>query len=330
MTLSSIPVSGSVPTGGYDLAVGPGDEAFALALGDLQIIIRSRDTEWITQAAQRYGSFVLPLDDPPATPTFCLDYQVLSQDIPSPEVLCRARRQGLRAHRHGSRVTVQGDGFEGQWFLDEGRLQMSGPRATYPLDLVAQALWYAEQPSALIVHAAAFREGPWAWLCAGPSGSGKSTLASLFPDRALSDELVGVLVGGDERDATGKGTEVVALPFWSGCPGRFPLAAVHCLRHRGHLEEADVESGNGTHLPEAHIRRLLEPRLALRALRGQISWPTWDAAAMTRCLEALGRLIETVDVYELAFSPRADVWPHLAVGCRESCFQESFSRESVR
>jgi hypothetical protein len=56
---------------------------------------------------------------------------------------------------------------------------------------------------------------------------------------------------------------------------------------------------------------------ALQRLRRQIAWPTWDAAAMGRCLEALAQLLETVPVDELAFSPSASVWTQLSGGEEE-------------
>lgn len=280
-------------------------DPFLLTLGDLAVVVRSADRPWLSMARQRYGSFATAPEASAAVPDVVLDYRVRGEAVPSPDVLCRARRHGLRSTRDGEHIALRGDGFTGTWLPRTGRLQLSGPRATYPLDLVAQALWYEQRPGALIVHASAFSDGRRGWLCAGPSGSGKSTLAAMFPRRALADELVGLWVHGDGASADRfSSVDLVALPFWSGRPGRVPLAAVHRLRHFG---------SRGTTEGSDHQRRRLSPGEAFAGLRGQVSWPTWDPRAMAHCLDALGRLVEIVPVHELAFSPLPSVWPYLAV-----------------
>lgn len=270
-----------------------------IVLGDVTLCLHSSDRRWLEQAAQRYGAFAAPAvtsgvadGASEATATWRVDYEVCGHRTPTPDTLRRARQHGLHLRGDGPRRAVIGHDFRGLWLADERRIEVAGPRAIYPVDLLLQAVWYEVLPTSLILHAAALHDGPRAWLCAGPSGAGKSTLAQLFPNRSVADELVAV-VGVDE--AVGGPFELVALPFWSARPGRFSLPAVHCLEHHGQ--------------PGSHRRRRLTPRRAVAKLRGQVAWPTWDAAAMGRCLETLARLIETLPVYALAFSPQVDVWP---------------------
>ncbi len=288
----------------------PVDGSFAdgcersLSLGNVDVAICSSDDGWLEQVSVRYGGFLVA--GMPAPGAIRLDYHVEGEEEPSPEALRDARLGGLQSQAvegtmAGACVEFRGVGFRAFWQLAAGHLEIWGPRAVYPMDLLLQALWYGCHPHALIVHATALSDGTSGWLCAGASGSGKSTLAALLPERAMADELVGVLVEAGP-------SELVALPFWTARPARVPLCAVHCLRHR-----QDIEIPDGG----PHLRRRLGVPEALQHLRRQIAWPTWDAAAMARCLETLGRVLEMVPVYELAFSPRAGVWPHV-IECEEA------------
>ena len=274
---------------------------FGLAVGDVPLRVHCSDALWRRQMASRYGEFMARFDASRlAVRPLHVDYRVEGEGAPSPQDLCRGRLAGLRSRCVGSSgdVELSGDGFVARWRRSEGRIEVRGPRAAYPLDLLLQAVWYDGHQQALIVHAAALSDGTSGWLCAGPSGSGKSTLAGLFPRRAMADELVGVSFDSGRP-------ELVALPFWTGRPGRVPLRAVCCLRHR-----QSVPSPQGG----AHLRRRLVSTEALQRLRHQIAWPTWDAAAMGRCLDALAQLLATVPVYELAFSPSTCVWSQLSGG----------------
>lgn len=271
----------------------------SLSLGNVHIAIDSTDDAWLEQVTLRYGGFLAPLA--PGSKVIHLVFHVRDGPELSPEALRDARLHGLWPHggaEHPLAATVElrGDGFHAHWRRAQRRIEVWGPRAVYPLDLLLQALWYACHPHALIVHAAALSDGSSGWLCPGPSGCGKSTLAALLPERALADELVGVWLHGGQA-------EMVALPFWTARPGRVGLRAIHCLRHRQTVETTDEAP---------HMRRPMGTAEALQSLRGQIAWPTWDTAAMARSLETLARLLETVPVYELAFSPTPSVWSSLS------------------
>lgn len=258
----------------------------------MTVQVTGSDGAWLDQARQRYGAFARPMSrcwfkeaSAEGAAPWELHYEVQDGPSLSPDALCRGRRHGL----HASPGALVGQDFTARRQPTTRQVEVAGPAAIYPLDLLLQALWYSSRPQSLILHAAALHDGRRAWLCPGPSGSGKSTLVSLSPDRALGDELVAVEV------AEG-GFDLVALPFWAATPGRYPLAAVCCLRH---------QSGDGK---PPHTRRRLTGAEALARLRGQVSWPTWDAAAMVQCLEVLGQLVESMPVDELAFTPRPDVW----------------------
>lgn len=273
------------------------EHGLVLTIGALAIRVTSWDRAWFEQALQRYGAFARPLGDTTSLDPVLdgesqweLHYEVRGGAVSTPEDLCQARRHGLHA---GPDSTWTGRDFAARWRPSTGRVEVIGPPAIYPLDLLLQALWYSSRPDSLIVHAAALQDGRRGWLFAGPSGIGKSTLVSLCAEHAMGDELVAV-------EARSDGFDLVALPFWRAQPGRYPLAAVCCLQHRA----------TGVEAP--HARRRLTQADALARLRGQVSWPTWDASAMVTCLEVLGRLIESMPVDELAFTPQPDVWEFLA------------------
>lgn len=284
----------AVPPAGTPRAMS--GDGFLLEVGTMAAQVTSNEGSWLDSALQRYGAFARPNPQRPdeggtgeGGRPWVVHYEVLDGAPPTPEDLCQARRHGLHA---GSESTWMGQGFSACRQPSSRRVDAVGPAAIYPLDLLLQALWYVSRPSSLIMHAAALQDGHRGWLCAGPSGSGKSTLVSLCSDRAMGDELVAV-------EATGDGFDLVALPFWRARPGRHALAGVCSLRHRG--KDA---------VPP-HIRRRLTRSEALARLRGQVSWPTWDSGAMVKCLDVLGRLVESMPVDELAFTPQPDVWEFL-------------------
>jgi hypothetical protein len=126
----------------------------------------------------------------------------------------------------------------------------------------------------------------------GPSGSGTSTLASLSPHPVLSDELVAV--------TPGPPFGVARTGFWgtlgqgNAPDGTFPLAAL-----------LELEKG-----PRCRFDRLT----SLAALRRLLTVtlvppgpPLWSAA-----LDVLGRLVASVPVLRMAWSPASPPWADLA------------------
>ena len=129
----------------------------------------------------------------------------------------------------------------------------------------------------------------------GVSGAGKSTLAALAPGAVLSDELVAVVPGAP--------FSLAASGHWGTLQGRartdiVPLRAL-------------VELAKG---PSFRLERL-GPREAVRRLAGVTMVPPspalWNAA-----LAVAGRLVTTVPVYRMTWSPEAPPWEELSVALR--------------
>jgi hypothetical protein len=124
----------------------------------------------------------------------------------------------------------------------------------------------------------------------GPSGAGKSTLAASFDGPLLSDELVAVAGEPPQLWGTGFWGELDAGSRW---PTSAPLAGLV------QLVKGEVFS----------IERL-EVSLARRRLLAAVLVPLetrlWSAA-----LAALGRLVQAVPVYAMAWTPSTPPWAEL-------------------
>lgn len=179
-------------------------------------------------------------------------------------------------------------GVEGR--LAPGRIEITGPLATYPLDAALIAQWALAGRDAVVVHGALLADGDRGWLCTGPSGVGKTTLAALLPEHARCDELVGL-----RRETRAEFPELVAysLPFWRGRPSRVVLDGVHFLRHE-----------------REHRRRPLSPARAFARLRTQVLWPNGPAATLAGAFRTVTALAE-LPCHVLGFRPDRGVWHHV-------------------
>ncbi len=258
-------------------------DAGCFDFGEVAVAVGSESRDWVRLVRQRYDSFATG-----QAPELRITYSVDDPRPPTPDFLYAARQQPLRARRRGSRLLAAGASFKMELDRRRGAARLTGRLATYPVDHLIQALWYETHDSGLIFHAAALAGDGAGWLLSGPSGSGKSTLAGLFPKHAMCDELAAVrLEGGSPR--------LTALPFWTGRKGSVPLAAIYLLRH-----------------DRRHRRRRLSPGEAVRRLRRQVVWPTFDPDALRRAFTALFDLLGQVPVWELGFRPEPEVWHVLA------------------
>lgn len=121
--------------------------------------------------------------------------------------------------------------------------------------------------------------------CFGPSGAGKSTLAATWSGPVLSDEQVALLDAPPRLAGSG---------FWGSFEGvRAPAAPLAAL----------IELAKG---PAFECTRLA-PALALRRLLGVLLVPP-QADLWSRALANLGRLVQSVPVYRLAWHPSAPPW----------------------
>lgn len=255
-----------------------------LSLGPLRLRLHG-SSRWLDLARQRYDTFVVQ-SAPPGPDEIRVDYEA-GPEGPSAEELdeCMLRPLDMRLRSgvwHLSAAGVTGS-------MDERRIRLQGPLATFPLDSAMIALWSLVcGPNAAIVHGALLANEDRGWLCTGPSGVGKSTLAGLLPRRALCDELTGVRIESGELVAYG-------LPFWRGRPGRRQLEGVHFLEHG--LE---------------HELRRLSPDEAFGRIHSQILWPSWSETALEGAFRVAASLAG-LPCGVLSFRPEPSVWRQLAV-----------------
>ena len=266
--------------------------ASPIQIADWRFELISENEQWLDMAAARFRDFLSSrkIDCESRDPASCrhvdIEYRVVA-GAPSADELHRNRAVALDGERRGRILLLRGAEFRACIQLSPPRIQISGPLAVYPLDLVFRA-FMIEADGSLVFHAAAVEDQGKAWLLTGPSGSGKSTFASLFPNRAVCDEMAAV------RRQNGR-LELVSLPFWSGRSAVAPLEAVLFLRHG-----------------RSNRRHPLDRAKALERLRRQVFWPTWQARSITHTLDQLADLIESTPVDDLFFRPDRSVWRQLS------------------
>ena len=160
----------------------------------------------------------------------------------------------------------------------------------------------------LPIHAAGVATPAGAVVFFGPSGAGKSTIASTAPYPVLSDEFVVVAAARGRFEAAASG-------FWGTLDGgRAPRGFVP-LRALVELEKG-----------RAYDLRRLSRREALVRLLGVITVPVssivWSAA-----LGVLGRVLEEVPVYRMAWTPARPPWEELRAALNRDVASE-FSTQS--
>ena len=233
-----------------------------LRLAGLSLQVLSEDAAWLGDVKQRFGDFVGG----------------------GPGEFRIVYRLGRPRKRHGNPLFCW-PGFEAEVDLSSRTAVCRGPAAVGHLELFLQRLLAVVLEDGLVLHGAALADESYGWICSGPSGAGKSTIASLFPERALCDELVAVRV-------TRGAASVHALPFYTSRPGAARLAGILMLEHG----------------PE-HVRTPISPHEAMRRLAQQVLWP--GSAFDARTAATLLTLAETVPAYMLTFRPDRGVWPVL-------------------
>ena len=231
-------------------------------------------------AASRVRERLLSLLGPPTSPS--RTDLTIACNVPTPPP-----RPG-RPRGRAQRFTLAGGGWEAAVDLAARQASVTGEDPAEGVLTVLRLALPTLLREGVLVHAAVLAEHDRAALCIGPSGAGKSTLASLFPERALGDELAVVWC---ERGHW----SVQAFPCGLHRAGASGLAALLFLRHGA--------------------RDRLTPLVPTRAaglLGQQVHWPTDDPAAMRRTFAAVTSLAKAAPSAELAFRPTRAVWRTIA------------------
>lgn len=255
----------------------PSARPLALKLAGVGLTLRASDPAWLPPIHERYGSFITAAES-----TFTIDLTTDSAAAGSRPP--RKVKSGWTREDGDEAFTVALPGVTVGANLRRGHgWVLSAPGST-GLDVLLRHLLPGLVLDGLVLHGAGIVDGDAGWVCCGASGTGKSTLASLFPERAVCDELVAI-------HCTADGFVLDSLPFWRARPAALPLRGICCLRQA-----------------PAHQRTRLAPGMATRRLARIGPWPSYSTAGMLRTFAALTRLAERCPVYDLAFAPTRDVW----------------------
>lgn len=256
-------------------------EVLTVQLAGVRLQLASTNGAWLELVRRHWGAWTMRGEG--GFPVFC------AMDTPAGEVPSRCGQalaeSAMWATARG--FALAGRGFSAEVDLQARRALLRGSATLAPLVALLPYLLSQLMEDGLMVHGVGLAAGGRGWVGAGPSGCGKSTLARLFPEAALSDELVAVRRG-DE------GFMVEALPFWGSAPRQEPLSAVLFLRHG-----------------QVHQRHPLAPGQALQRLAAQVVWPLVVPRRMAATLALATELVQGVPCFDLAFAPDAGVWPVL-------------------
>jgi hypothetical protein len=254
-----------------------------LTLAGVSIALDSRDPTWNTAIARRFGPFLTD-----AEPDFAIDLHTDEDVVVLAET--GAPPAGLRRLDGDEAFTIALPGLAGGADLRVSRGWVRGAPGTDGIEVLLRHLMPGLIGDGLVLHAAALADGDGAWACCGPSGAGKSTLARLLPERALCEEMVAIR-------GVPHGFVLDSLPLHDARPASLPLRGICCLRHG-----------------PTHRRIRLDPGPAARRLARIGPWPSYSPTAMRRTFAAFTRLVEHCPAFDLAFTPREDVWETLVGG----------------
>ncbi len=244
----------------FSPAVTP-DGRLLIDLAGIVVEIRSGSRSWLDEARRRYGSFVC--------------------DEARPEIsIIHTDDEGAMTAQHSCLSVVHPGGR---------KAEVAARQGTEVLDGVLRTLLPSVIAPDLMVHGALLGDGERGFLCCGVSGSGKSTMAVLFPEAALCDEMVRLVVRPE--------VEVRSLPFWRARPGAVSLAAIFIIEH-------GIE----------HRRIPLAESEAIHELRRHIYWPVEHPELMRQSFEALSDVCRDTPVFRMAFRPEPSVWATMTEG----------------
>jgi hypothetical protein len=248
-------------------------------LSSRRIVFECSDPDLITWIETRFRAFA---DE--GRPDWTVLYEVVA---PTPEFLCspcEVYNEPMEITVTRTGFAVSGQGYEARVDLSLRRVELQGPKATYPVDRMLRLLLPLLVEDGLVVHAGMLSEHGRGWLCSGTSGCGKSTLCELLPEHARCDEMAAV------RRVDGCWM-VEALPFWKARPATSRLCGIYVLEH---------------HERDERIR--LDPARAGRLLSGEVLWPAADTPSLEHRLGLFADLVAEVPVWTLHFRPTREVW----------------------
>lgn len=281
---------------GVRLQRGPGEKlswATPLTIADVTFELHLPGQDWWAALETRLGDYRRP--GPGGVPLVLeLEPGLIRVDEAEPVIEAREGALTLRFDQYAGRVEEDGTASLRIGERGPGPSDLTYVMAVDSL-LRMQLAQRLAQRGGLLMHASGI-VGPdgLGHVFFGPSGSGKTTMCRLSSPNLtiLCDEVVAVLTGAE-------GPEVHGTPFsgaWGhSVPASRPLAALHRLRHA----------------PETHLTPL-EPGRAIREILESTVYYDQSPAGIATVLDLVSRLVEAVQVDELAFEPKEQVWETLS------------------
>jgi hypothetical protein len=262
-----------------------GGEPVTFQVAGIPVTVSSEDHAWLRLINERYEPFVTG-----RRPGLSVTWRTQSDTADAVDPPPAAVGEDPRVRPLPDGFEFESRAFSFRVDLDRGAAEIEGPRALYPLDaLIRHVLPMLLENGVLLHGGAAVGDGIGTVFC-GASGAGKTTLAELLGERALCDEMAGIVL-------SASGPQLRSTPYWRSRPGEAPLRALFLLRHG-----------------DRHRRERLSESDALRGLANHILWPVHLAAPCERCFSVLAEIVARVPVYAFRFTRTADVWEVMTEG----------------
>jgi hypothetical protein len=272
------------------IAVMAAEDAITIAIGGVDIVVRSSDPDFLRLLEARYEGFTLS-ERSRAAASESKGYEFDVELIPMGDPV--HADSDLRVRREGASWVLDRGDFHATWNPASRRGRIRQSANPYSMDSVLRIVHTLELAEAggLLMHAGSVVRNGKAMLFAGVSGAGKTTITRLAPRDAtlLTDEISYV-----RREAEGYvayGTPFAGELAKSGENVEAPLAAVYLLVQGPVNRIDDVASED-----------------AAREVLKSVLFFAEDQPLVQRVFHAACDLVERVPVKRLTFQRDARVW----------------------
>ena len=180
--------------------------SLALSIGEIPVLISSKNQEFMAQTKARYANFIS---------TETASYLRIEVDILSEKMIHNlamdADRPDVRFDNGTERVTFSWQDISGEFDLVSGKARMICPLSPIALNSILRFVYSLVllKESGFLVHASGLIKNGKGYIFPGKSGAGKTTITQLSPGATLlSDDLPLVKMG--------HAPLIFGTPFWGG------------------------------------------------------------------------------------------------------------------
>jgi len=196
--------------------------SLVLSIGEIPVLISSKNQEFMTQTEERYASFV-SLE---AVPYLRIEVNILSEEM-LPTWAADADRPEVRFDNGTERGTFTWQDLSGEFDLVSREARMSCALSPARLNSFLRFVYSLVllKESGFLVHASGLIKNGSGYIFPGKSGAGKTTITRCSPGATLlSDDIPLVKTGDTPR--------IFGTPFWGdlavgGEKTRAPLAGIY-------------------------------------------------------------------------------------------------------